>query len=107
MLLFMFTRELDCFDIGVYFLIMEIPSFDVGQDIPPLIDPIMGNEPTRGFRQPGHCKKEDQNEEELKGEWKTPGYGARKEGKSVCYPVGEGEARNVKDHLDHNQLATP
>lgn len=102
-----FDRELDLLALRDDVRIIYIRTFQISQNLLGLVDLALCHEPARRVRQPRYGAIQDDDEDELECERKSPGYGSADKGEAVRDPVGEGEAGDVHDHFDDDEFAAP
>lgn len=76
------------------------------EDLEGLIVSSVVEQPPWRLRKPRHGGVQGEDKDELEGKRKSPGDGATGKGQAVVDPVAHGEAEDVHQHLEHDELAS-
>ena len=104
---FVLHSENNLFVLGKNERVIDLLTLEIGNDLKRLVFLSMSYQPTGRLGEPGHGREQDDYEDELKGEGEPPRGRAGNVRERKGYPVREGEAGNVQDHLDDDQFPSP
>lgn len=104
---FIGSRELDLVKLSLDVWILNLRAFNISQDLFRFLDLILLHQPPGRLRQPRHRGIKNDNEYELQRERDAPCHSSAGEGEAICDPVAEGEAGDVEDEFNYNELSSP